>query len=56
MDELKTKPKGTALAVWSVYGRWVPHTRAIHDAALAYASRTFRVSVPPHPDLDRRRA
>jgi hypothetical protein len=47
--EVNLKPKGTALAVWSVYGRWVPHTRAFHDAALACASRTFRVAVPTYP-------
>lgn len=48
------KPKGTAVAVWGAIGRWVPHTRALHDALNLYAPRVFRAKVPPHPDLERR--
>ena len=54
MNRPDTKPTGTALAVWAVYGRWVLNSRALHDALTLYAPRVFRARIPPHPDLERR--
>lgn len=54
MNQPNTKPKGTALAVWGVYGRWVMHHRALIDALNLYAPRVFRAKIPPHPDFERR--
>lgn len=43
------KPKGTALAVWGVYGRWIMHHRALLDALNLYAPRVFRSHIPTYP-------
>lgn len=48
----RLNPKGTALAVWGVYGFVRPR---IVTAGIFFP-RHFNVFIPPHPDLERRLA